>query len=103
MQLYSLLDTKAERCAPPFLASTDNEAARLVAISVARSGTLPAEYPEDFVLIRVGEWDETTGVVTPCVPITIQNVRALLQALGRPSSALLPEEAKGENSEEVKQ
>ena len=88
MQMYALLDTKAERCTPPFLASTDNEAARLVAISVARSGTLPAEYPEDFVLIRVGEWNEATGVISPIVPVTVQNVSAILQALKTPSAPL---------------
>ena len=65
MNVYTVLDVKAGRCAPPFLANSDAEARRLIAVTVVGSGTLPDRFPADFNLLIVGSWDDATGNITP--------------------------------------
>lgn len=80
MNLYTVLDVKAGRCAPPFLAHSDAEARRCIAVSVPGSGTLPDRFPADFNLMVVGAWDEETGVITPCQPSTVANLATIIEA-----------------------
>lgn len=84
MKLYTILDTKGDRCTPPFAATTDAEAKRIIMVAVFGSGTLPSQYPEDFVLIGIAEWDEQTGVVAGYdVPVTIGNLEAIKTSFER--------------------
>lgn len=80
MNVYTVLDVKAGRCAPPFLANSDAEARRLLAVSVVGSGTLPDRYPADFNLMVVGSWDDATGNISPCQPTTVANLATIIEA-----------------------
>lgn len=66
MYLYSLFDFKAQQFTPPFLANSDEEAKRIVALTVrGAANTLLAQYPADFTLFRLAEWDAGAGKVSP--------------------------------------
>lgn len=85
MKLYTIIDTKGDRCTPPFAAASDAEAKRIIMVSIFGSDTLPSQYPEDFVLIGIADWDEQTGVVSGYpVPVTVGNIEAIKAAFERP-------------------
>ncbi len=90
MYLYSLYDCKADGYTPPFLAKNDDMAHRTVVESYRRIGTCQlTEYPEDFTVFRIAEWNEDTGEITPCIKSSIGNV---LQIVNAASKAPKPEE-----------
>lgn len=87
MKLYTILDTKGDRCTPPFAARNVAEAKRIIMAAVFGSGTLPSQYPEDFVLIEIADWDEQTGVVFGyAAPHTVGNLEAIKEAFNRPKN-----------------
>lgn len=90
MNVYTVLDVKAGRCAPPFLANSDAEARRLVAVTVVGSGTLPDRFPADFNLLIVGTWDDATGNIVPCQPSTVANLATIIEAEGVLRQKLTP-------------
>jgi len=70
--LYMVYDTKVCGYSMPFMSQSDAAAARSFADGVNREGTLMHEHPEDFVLIRVADVDDSTGAVT--VPVTPKEI-----------------------------
>jgi hypothetical protein len=62
MQIYALYDTKVEAFMNPFFLRSDGEAKRSIghAVMSRQSGHLSL-YPHDFVLFRMGEFEEKTG------------------------------------------
>lgn len=67
MLIYSIFDSKVGAFMSPFLARTDGEAIRMVAASLFTPNGAPsmvAQYPEDFVLFALGEWDDSAGIVS---------------------------------------
>lgn len=77
MQVYSVYDMKAGSYTPPFLARTPGEAVRIIANTVRSVESILAQYPADFQLVLVGEWDEMTGVLSPC-PLEVVGVVATI-------------------------
>lgn len=63
MHMYSVRDTKAECYLAPFMMRTDYEAQRAFADSVNREGTLLHDHPEDFVLYKIGSFNQGTGML----------------------------------------
>lgn len=72
-QLYSLYDSKAEHYASPVMAPTDAVARRMLAVVVDDPSTELGRHPEDFILFRIGAFNEELGRLTPCEPIAICN------------------------------
>lgn len=60
---FSIHDDKAKVFRPPFQAENLTEAVRSVtsAVNNAQKPTFLSEYPDDFSLYSVGEFDEATG------------------------------------------
>lgn len=77
MEVYSVYDMKAGTYTPPFLARTSAEACRIIANTVRSVETMLAQYPADFQLVRVADWDEMTGTITP-VPLEVIGVVATI-------------------------
>lgn len=62
---YAVYDRKAEVFSPPFLEIKDGTAIRAVQDLVINSKDhVFAKHPSDFSLHRLGEFDETTGIIT---------------------------------------
>lgn len=63
-KLYSLYDKKGEFYAPPFVAQNEFDAERQIVAALIASPTIPpSQFPEDFYLVQLGDWDEVTGVI----------------------------------------
>jgi hypothetical protein len=60
--MYSIYDSVAEVFNKPFVAPNDATAVR------AFEGNKEDANIKDYVLYRVGEWNDASGDCTPCVP-----------------------------------
>lgn len=70
--LYSIQDARAACFAfGVFTARTTGEAERMFETSVKDDKTVFNKYPEDFQLYKIGEMDQSLGVVTPLSPIQL--------------------------------
>ncbi|AXH76250.1 MAG: nonstructural protein [Microviridae sp.] len=62
---YAVYDKQAEIYSPPFLEVKDGTAIRAVQdIVINNKDHVFAKHPSDFSLHRLGEFDETKGVIT---------------------------------------
>lgn len=66
-KLYAIKDHKAQFFLQPAAFRNDGEAKRLFVELMLGDNNI-SKYPEDYSSYCVGEYDETTGVITPCVP-----------------------------------
>lgn len=67
MKLFSVYDKKVAAYAAPFLSRTSGEAIRNFT-ELASGDNLVGKYPEDYSLMCIGEFDESSGIIT--VPST---------------------------------
>lgn len=66
VKAYSVLDKKVRLFNAPFFLSNDDVAVRHFSMSVNSDGeTVMGRFPEDFSLVRVGEFDMDNGVLIP--------------------------------------
>lgn len=62
--LLSVRDLKADYFLPPFTMRNSQEALRAFSDLVVKPGSTIHDHPEDFVLVRLGEFDCLTGQIT---------------------------------------
>jgi len=86
LQAYCLRDTKAEVFAAPFFVPREAIALRAVGQMAQNPHTDVAQYPQDFLLYRVGEYDTDTALLTPC---TVELVCAVSAVLQKPALAVV--------------
>lgn len=65
LNAYTLYDRKALQYHAPFFAHADGAAVRMVCDLVADQNTTVGRHPEDFVLYRVGAYDDASGSLLP--------------------------------------
>jgi len=65
LKMFSIRDQKAETFNSPFFQSTHGEAERAFRTAVHDSKTQLHQYPEDFDLYFLGEYDNQSGVISP--------------------------------------
>lgn len=65
LNAYSIYDRKALQYHPPFFASADGAAVRSMLDLVNDSNTNIGRHPGDYVLFRVGDWDDEHGKFSP--------------------------------------
>ena len=64
--LYSIYDTKAKYYSKPFQAQNDDTSMRMIANTFTDPQAQQSEYvknPEDFTLIRLASFDDSTGEI----------------------------------------
>lgn len=61
LNAYTIYDRKALQYHPPFFASTDGAAIRMVSDLAADPNTSVGRHPEDYVLFRAGGYDDSNG------------------------------------------
>jgi hypothetical protein len=77
---YSILDTKTGAYAMPFFLHHDALAIRAV-IGVCREADSPiSQYSEDYVLYKIGHYDDNLGLLTSCRPENLGNCAAIFGA-----------------------
>lgn len=65
-------DTKAEKNEKPFIVNSLGEAERVLHQAANAKESAIAQFPEDYVLFHVADWDEFTGEVKP-----IEGIRSI--------------------------
>lgn len=71
MILVAIRDKKAEFFHPPYAVPTEAMAIRGFGDAVLKGNSDLAAHPEDFVLFKVGEYDQLTGSVIAVDPLSI--------------------------------
>lgn len=61
---FTVFDSKASVFMQPFYMRAGGEAVRAFAASIARSGHPFHDYPADYTLFEIGEFDDDTGTFT---------------------------------------
>lgn len=64
-QVYSFHDSKLCIYHPPMVLLNDMEARRLLSDVVADGQTPMSKHPEDFRLVRIGEYNDNSGALSP--------------------------------------
>lgn len=64
-KLVSIRDTKVGTFGVVTVVRSFGEAERMFADLVSDAGTLVGKHPEDFDLWHVGDYDDSTGAITP--------------------------------------
>lgn len=86
MQLYSVYDKKGDEYSSPFKAHTHGDASRSITSTLMKGGTMLNQFPEDYVLYYVGDFNVTTGLLTPLEsPVHVANIAILLANLPQQS------------------
>lgn len=63
-RIYAIYDSKAVQFAPPFFVNNDEVAKRTLCHTFLNVGRCPlTDYPADFTLFALGEFDEDTGEI----------------------------------------
>lgn len=68
LNAYSVYDTKALNYSPPFYAPTNGAATRMIADAAADPNNNLGRHPADFVLFRVGTFDDQVGLLEAVQP-----------------------------------
>lgn len=69
LNAYSIYDRKALQYHPPFYASTDGAAVRSLSDLANDPNTSVGRHPGDYVLYRVGQYDDQKGRLIPTDPL----------------------------------
>jgi len=79
-QIYSVFDSASSVHMLPFYAHTDGLAVRII-LDASRDPQIPfAAHPHDFTLFHIGEYDDTSALLTSIVPTRLGTVHELLTA-----------------------
>lgn len=96
LNAYSLYDRKSLQYHAPFFAVADGAALRMVTDLVADPNTTVGRHPEDYVLYRVGAWDDASGSL---LPVTALDHISDCSALVRRGRNITPFALDGEGSD----
>lgn len=80
LNLYSIYDRKMNIYLTPFPARGDVDAKRQVSASFSDQGiasTPAGQHPEDFDLVKIGDFDDESGAISSAHPIVLANLEAL--------------------------
>ena len=78
MNLYSVYDRRAMEYTPPMAMPTDAHAVRSFTQEVNRAdtGNNLNQFPEDFAMMKIGEFNQDTGAITPHAPTLVLEASA---------------------------
>jgi hypothetical protein len=84
LKVFSIHDQKAEAYNTPFFQKTKGEALRNFTTGVNDPKTTLNQYPEDFDLWEMGDWDDQTGKFEPYE--TPKHIAKAIEMLDRPTA-----------------
>lgn len=78
--LYCVLDAKMGLYSMPFFSVSDAAAVRSFSDGVTQGDSLLSRHPEDFVLVRVADVEDSSGAVTvPVTPVEVWKGRDVVR------------------------
>lgn len=88
LNMYSVLDVKAEAYVQPWFAPTHGVAERMFARAAMDEENNIAQNPEDFSLWHVGIFDQSTGLVQQVTPTMLTQAHLLPKREGFTNGAM---------------
>lgn len=87
LNVYSVFDTQAQTYNVPFFMKKDGQALRAFIDITNDPKTDIHKHPTDYVLFRLGSFDDESGVISPCeAPQRIANAWELLDGVNNENS-----------------
>lgn len=83
IQYYCIRDIKSNTFNRPFGGLTVDQVKRSIYSSIAQGNSEIAQFPEDFELYLIADFDEKTGVITGQKPVMICNCREIVATYER--------------------
>lgn len=91
LMMLCVRDVKAEQFSRPYFALAIGEGLRIFQLECENPESMLHRFPDDFRLFKVGEFDQLTGEVVPCLAFDVCCARDFVKAeLGR-QLELLPD------------
>lgn len=88
-KVYSILDRVSRNYGPLFICNTDEEACRTVRHAALYGKSNLSQFPSDFSLYRLGEFDEIVGLIFgAAVPVLVCDVSNIVNV--EPENLSLP-------------
>lgn len=81
MQIFSVLDKAASAFLPPFYSRTKGEALRSFGDALTDEKHAFTTHPDDYVLYRLGEFDDNSGIMACGEPERIVSAREMLPSV----------------------
>lgn len=82
LKVYALRDVKADAFGPLMTVETKGLALRALADAVQNPQSRISQYPEDFMLYELGEYDPNSGELVPHrVPELVATVQAVIDSM----------------------
>lgn len=79
IQMYTIRDIKAGAYLNPFFSRSHGEATRMISQAVKDPNSNFSKYPEDFTLLHIGEWDDSSAEMTSYTPSHITDFVSLIE------------------------
>lgn len=74
MKIFTVHDARAEAYLPPFYMRTKGEAIRAFETTVKDTNSQFNKYPQDYTLVELGEFDESSATITSLPkPMILEN------------------------------
>lgn len=73
LQAYAIYDSKAEAYMQPFFVRNDGEALRGFMDGMDNEQSPFHKWPQDYTLFKLGRYDDETGKIDACTPISLGN------------------------------
>lgn len=89
MNIYSIYDMASAAYMRPFFLQTDGQATRMFGDIAQDAGHEIGKHPEDYVLYKIGLYDDQTGNITPFDPEKINTAVELLAQSKNPAPGAL--------------
>lgn len=65
LYMFSIYDSKSDTFQTPFFAQSNGTGVRMFHKLANDSDTIVGQYPSDFTLFEIGQFDDTNGTVMP--------------------------------------
>lgn len=88
---FALLDTKVGTFSVPFFVRHDAEAVRIAQGVASDPNTVPGRHPEDFLLMELGLFDDSTGKFESGLLTNHGVISSFIQRRPDPGSSLFPD------------
>lgn len=82
MKVLTVLDMAAKRFHEPYFSETLETALRSFRSTCNNPEMAPSQYPEDYALYHIGEFDPANGEITPCTRVKLANATEFAGGFG---------------------
>lgn len=69
IKVYAVYDSKVKAYMQPFFSQSDRDATIAFRVAANDGKSVISTHPQDFSLMALGEFDDSTGRLTPYIPV----------------------------------